>query len=90
MDRTLAYATLAAELERWRRRPLDDLISLVDAPPSVTAIDVGGAVIDVEIRVRRASDGSIRIEADANGPSWWRLERLEEAITRSLPGAAGD
>lgn len=86
MDRILAYATLAAELERWRRRPFDDLIRLVDAPPSVTAIDVGGAVIDIEVRVRRASVGSIRIEAKANGPNWWRLERIEEAITISLPG----
>jgi hypothetical protein len=91
LDRAKAYAELAAELERWRRLPFGDLVSLVDASPSVTSVPVGAEVIDVEVRIRwaEAKPGAIRIEAVANGPSCWRLERLEETIIVSAPRSSG-
>ncbi len=91
MDRAQAYATLAGELERWRHLPFDDLVSLVDTSPSVKSVPVGAEVIDVEVRVRWADvrRGALRVEAVANGPSCWRLERLEEAITVSPPKSSG-
>jgi len=93
LDRAKAYATLSEELERWRRLPFVDLASLVGDPPSVRSVVVGGEVIDVEVVVRwaGAEPGAIRVEASANGPSCWRLERLEESVIVSAshtPGAA--
>jgi len=87
MDRDRAYAKLVEELEQWRRLPFDDLVGLVGAAPSTMAVPIGAEIIDVEVRLRWSGSkpGAIRIEAVANGPSCWRLERLEEAITVS-PG----
>jgi hypothetical protein len=90
MDRVEAYAKLTAELERWRRLPYGDLVSLIGASPSVASVPVGSEIIDVEVRIMwvEAKPSSIRIEAVANGPSCWRLERLEEAIIVSEPQAS--
>jgi hypothetical protein len=93
VDRDRAYATLVEELERWRRLPFDDLAGLVGAAPSVKSVLIGAEPIDVEVRIVWAESrpGAIRIEAVANGPSCWRLERLEEAIIVPAsrdPGAA--
>jgi hypothetical protein len=51
----------------------------------VKPLVVEGEVIDVEVCVRwaGAKPGAIRVEAVANGPSCWRLERLEEAVVVS-------
>lgn len=51
MDRVKAYGKLAAELERWRRLPFDDLVRLVGASPSGTSVLVGAEVIDVEVSI---------------------------------------
>ena len=85
MDRQTAYVALAEELERQRRLPLGDLVSQVGAPPFVKAVQLGDEIIDIEVRLRWADSrhSTIRIEAVANGPSCWSLERLEEAITVS-------
>jgi hypothetical protein len=87
MDRAEAYAKLTAELERWRRLPFGDLVSLIGTSPSVASVLVGAEIIDLEVRIMwaEAKPGSIRVEAVANGPSCWRLERLEEAIIVSAP-----
>ena len=92
MDRDRAYAKLVEELERWRRLPFVDLVSLVDAPPLTNTVPVGSEIIDVEVRVRWAESGpgAVRVEAVANGPSCWRLERLEEAITVSASQISRD
>jgi hypothetical protein len=91
LDRVEAYGKLAAELERWRRLPFDDLVRLVGASPSVTSVLVGAEVIDVEVSMTwaEAKPGAIRVEAVAYGPSCWRLERLEEAVIVSAPGSSG-
>jgi hypothetical protein len=91
LDRAEAYAKLTAELEGWRRLPFNDLVSLVGASPSVTSVPVGAEVIDVEVRITwaEAKPGAIRVEAVANGPSWWRLERLEESVIVSAPRSSG-
>jgi hypothetical protein len=90
LDRAEAYAKLSAELERWRGLPFGDLVSLVDASPSVTSVSVGAENIEVVVRIGWAKDkpGAIRVEAIANGPSCWKLERLEEAVIVSAPKAS--
>jgi hypothetical protein len=87
MDRAAVYSVLAVELEGWRRLPYDELRSRVDDPPQVRTVTLGSEVIDVEVRLYWADQrrGSIRVEAVANGPSCWRLERLMEAITLTAP-----
>jgi hypothetical protein len=91
LDRVEAYAKLTAELERWRCLPFDDLVSLVGASPSVTSVSIGAEVIDVEVCIRwaEAKSGAILVEAVANGPSCWRLERLEEAVVVPAPQSSG-
>jgi hypothetical protein len=91
LDRVEAYAKLATELERWRCLPFDDLVSLVGASPSVTSVSIGAEVIDVEVCIRwaEAKPGAILVEAVANGPSCWRLERLEEAVIVPAPQSSG-
>jgi hypothetical protein len=91
LDRVEAYAKVAAELERWRRLPFGDLVGLIGFSPSVTSVSVGTEIIDVEVRVEwaKAKPGAVRVEAVANGPSCWRLERLEEAFIVSAPPSSG-
>lgn len=91
LDRVEAYAKLFAELERWRCLPFDDLASLVGVPPSVASVCIGAEVIDVEVRISwaEAEPGAIRVEAVANGPSCWRLERLEETVIVPAPPSSG-
>jgi hypothetical protein len=90
MDRVEAYATLAAQLERWRRLPYDRLVGLLGSPPTVVSVPLGPEIIDVEVRVAWARPGraAIRIEATALGPSCWRLERLEESIIVPAPDSS--
>ena len=89
MLRAEVYATLAPELEFWRL-PFVDLVSFVGTSPSVKKVAIGSLIIDVEECVRWAETGrdAIHIEAVANGPSCWRLERLEESVTISAPRAS--
>jgi hypothetical protein len=91
LDRAEEYAKLTAELERWRRLPFGDLVSLVGASPSVTSVPVEAEIIHVEVRIRwaEAKPGAIRVDAVANGPSCWRLERLEESVIVSAPRSSG-
>jgi hypothetical protein len=55
----------------------------------VQAVRLVGEVIDVEVRVHWAAAGreAICVEAVANGPSCWRLERLEDSITVPAPAS---
>ena len=91
MDHHGAYAALAGELEKYRRMPFDQLVDRVGGAPAMTSVPVGSEVIEVEVRIRWAgpAPGDVRVEAVAYGPSCWRLERLEEAITVPVPRSAG-
>lgn len=83
MKRANAYAALATEIERWRLKPAGELASRVGAPPAVRHAEVAGEVVSVEVSVAWAdtSRSEFRIEAVANGPSYWTTERLVERIT---------
>ena len=97
MDRDRAHLILAEELERWRRLPFDDLVGYIGSEPYLKTVLIGAEVVDAEVRVRWAGPrpGAVRVEAVANGPSCWRLERLEESPsscqkTRCRPNGASD
>ncbi|MDR2689415.1 MAG: hypothetical protein LBB76_06620 [Azoarcus sp.] len=80
MNRAEAYAILTAELEHWRRLPFSELVSFVGASPFRTSVPVGAESIELEVYIKWEKPHAIRIEAIANGPSCWKLERLEEVI----------
>lgn len=70
MDRGEVYAALARELWVWEGRPASERV-----------VRVGGEDVTVRVSVRWGNErrGTLRVEAVADGPSWWRLERLEES-----------
>lgn len=91
MHRADAYAVLARELQTWQQRPYNQVAALVDQPPSETLVQVGQETVTIRASIRWANrkKGTVRVELTADGPSCWRLERLEESIviTPDLPTA---
>ena len=87
MDRMWAYAELAAYLEHYRRMPYEELARRVGGPPVERSVESQEGPLTIEVRFRWTDTpkGSIRICATANGPSWWKLDRLEEAVTVRAP-----
>ena len=83
MDRIRAYALLVAELERWRLKPRQEVAALAGGPAVSVSDVVGDESVSIEVKVRWADDRHtrLRVEAVAYGPSTWKLERLEEAIS---------
>ena len=82
MNRAEAYAVVADELERWRRLPFAELARHVGGCPIQRSEALGAEMIEIEVRVRwgDSTRRTVRVEAVANGPSCWNLERLEESI----------
>jgi len=83
MERANAYAALASELEQWRLRSAAELASRVGAPPVVRHVEVAGEMVSIEVSVAwvDTAQDKFKIEAVANGPSHWTIERLVERIT---------
>lgn len=82
-----AYAQLAAEIERYRRMPYAELARHVGGSPVERSVESEEGPLTIEVRFRWADapEGAVRICATANGPSWWKLDRLEEAVTVKAP-----
>ena len=87
LDRDRAYSVLARELERFRRLPRPDLVRFISGPAIERTEWDGAEPLTIEIRVDWADEeaGAIRIRATSNGPSCWRLERLEESVVVRPP-----
>ena len=88
MDRIKAYSLLVQELERFRSLPHEELVRCIGGPTSEKTVQDEAGLLVIEVRVERVENraGAIRIRATANGPSWWRLERLEETTVVPPPG----
>jgi hypothetical protein len=88
MHRAVAYQALALELERWRSLPEATLVANIGKPASVQTVNIGGEQVSIEVMARwqGSIDGAVRVTGVANGPSHWRLERLEESIVVRLSG----
>jgi hypothetical protein len=86
MHKASAYQALAKELERWRSMPRGELVAAVGKRVSACSANVDGEEIAVEVEVHWHGDNrtAVRISGAANGPSHWRLERLEESVVVSL------
>ena len=86
MHKAVAYEALARELERWRSMTSRELVENVCKPPFVKHTNVNGEDIEIEIALqwRDAGRTTICIVGVANGPSHWRLERLEESVVVSV------
>jgi hypothetical protein len=87
LDRRRAYAELAADLERFRRMPYGELVRRVGGAPVERSVETEDGPLRVEVTFgwTVAGGGGVRISATAYGPSWWRLDRLEEAVTVPQP-----
>jgi hypothetical protein len=86
-----AYAELAADLERYRRMPYGELARRVGGPPVERCVETEHGPLKVEVTFgwAVAARGGVRISATAYGSSWWRLDRLEEAVTVPRPSGNG-
>jgi hypothetical protein len=87
MHRANAYAAVTEELRRWSQMPVADLLTRVNRPPEVREVTVQREVLMIEVAASwaDAKHTSIRIEATANGPSHWRMERLIERVVVPVP-----
>jgi hypothetical protein len=87
MNRNDAYAILATELESWRRLGYTALVKRVDQPSTSKSVAAGPEEISIRVQVKWADTdkSAVRVEATADGPSSFRLERLQESVTISPP-----
>lgn len=71
------------------REPYGNLVQRVGAPPTVSEASVNGEQLTIELRVSclNREAGTLRLTAQGNGPSCWKLERLEESVSVLRPGA---
>jgi hypothetical protein len=86
MKRAKAYGVVAQELELWRGLAADELLRQVGAQPRVRVTDLDGEPVSIEVSVSWTdkSRTRVRVEALANGPSTWRMERVVEHIELPL------
>ena len=77
------YPALVTELETWRQLPIADLVGRVGAAPTVHAAEIDGEAVTWEVVASwvDAKQLAIRVQATVFGPSTWRVQRAEEAIT---------
>ena len=82
MKQASAYRVLTQELEVWRELAADELLRRVGSVPRVRVIDIDGEPVSIEVSVSwmDKSRTRVRVEAIANGPSTWRMERVIEHI----------
>ena len=87
MNRADAYGVLSRELRKWQNCPYPQIVALIDRSLPAIVVRVGEEDVTVRVCMRWANEkkGTIQVEAAADGPSCWNLERLEESIIVS-PG----
>lgn len=91
MQRAAVYEVLARVLSAAMREPYRDLVTRAGAPPTVSEAIVGGDAVAIELRVSwlNRDAGILRLTAQGNGPSCWKLERLEESVSVAPPEGVG-
>jgi hypothetical protein len=87
VNRTDAYAILATELQSWSQLDYSALVKHIGQPVTPKSVTAGQEEISVRVQVRWTDSKrrSVRVEATADGPTSWRLERLVESVTVSPP-----
>ena len=83
MDRVRAYGVIAAELEALRQLPYNDLVARIGTQPHRREIvtPAGVAALETWVEWKDRANGEVCVVATFDGPSTWRLERLEERIS---------
>jgi len=86
MDRSQAYAVLSKELTFFAGRPWRDLAIEVGSSKEIE-VQVEHEICYLKLNIDWADEekNRIKISGCLNGPSWWRLERLEERIFVKRP-----
>jgi hypothetical protein len=92
VDWVRAYAELADELEHFRRMPYDELARCVGTPPVERSVETEDGPLTIEVTFAWVASGKegVRVSATAYGPSWWRLDRLDESVTVPRPDVTPD
>lgn len=87
MDCTRAYHELACVLNRPRRLSHQELGRRIGEPPAERTYESLEGLVRIEVCAewQGVEGGLIRLKTTASGPSWWRLDRLEETITVKPP-----
>ena len=87
MQRAQIYEVLSLELASWSQLPRAELAARFGLPAHRRSIEIAGENITVEVGAKWASPTreAIRIQAIANGPSSWQLQRIEEGTTVASP-----
>ena len=87
MDRHLAYAAIAAWLDRFRSRPFEVLEREVGTAMNDRVRVASGEEFLLEARVEWADArrDRLRISVTADGPGCFNLERLEERTVVKRP-----
>jgi len=82
MHKATAYALLAEELEIWRKKSAGDLAALAGQPAYSREVNTDGELLRVEVTVSWVDTRreNLKVEAVANGPSHWQMERVVERI----------
>lgn len=82
MHRADVTPKLWEELDRLRALPKGELLALVNSPASERFVTIANEEITIETTVTwaDASRAVLRIDAIANGPSTWKLERCQESL----------
>lgn len=90
MKTTDACALLLRELEAIRDLPEPELLALVGQAASERVVKVDGEPIEIELLAtwQDRTHGVVRVTAHARGPSTWRHEHLQEAITIAVSSKA--
>lgn len=90
MKTTDAYALLLRELEAIRHLSQSDLVALVGRAAPGRMVEVGGELIEIELQAtwQDRTHSAVRVTAPARGPSTWRHEHLQEAITIAVSAGA--
>ena len=86
MQRAQVYEVLSLELASWSQLPRAELTARVGLPAHRRSLEIAGESVTVEVGTSWVSPKreAIRIQAIANGPSSWQLQRIEEGITVAL------
>jgi hypothetical protein len=88
MDRVEAYRVVGPRVNAMRAESWDALAARVERGMVSEVVWVGGQALEIETEVSWVGEGEreLRVTVRANGPSHWRLERLEESFRVKAPG----
>jgi hypothetical protein len=90
MDKAEARKVLAEELQRWRTRPYNELVSLIDGEPFTKEVPGGSGVtyqIEIEVVWDHKPRGDVRVLGAIDDGGWRALFPLGDDLILSPDGS---